>query len=677
MTQVLVECVREGVRAQCALLTAGVAWDDAERVAGDVCALVREQLAGFFDALYGLYDGIMPTAVKPRVFGALVAAFAACVDDFLGRLCATLCTQERPHQGAAYETLQAATALARAVEARAGLALDVPAATGLLLLWVKNNGPTLAAWVERAISVDKRVPLQAGLLHSSSVVDVSEACAQVIAQMKELVIPDIFLWPQAGELLLGAMQHYFELQQRRAEATIRKHGAALFAEERALQKACIAVANIEKGQELVDTVISSVEEGMDAWRAAHTDAASAARADISSQTLATNVAAVLKAAQAAIAAPVRLLADVLCAPVAAAADAALAAPAGLTDDAVARITARFDDAMVQAHARLSPRAFRALLAACWTRACDALGRSLAPDLECNGPRRGMSVPTVRDSFGRALAALYDYFSPDEGLSRAQLDTCRPYLRARRLVCLYQQSTESLIALTRGFDARPRRLPAAADPRLDGTPQADIEAVIRTRTAEGDLWARAFARERAGSDNSQAVRDHFSLPPSELLLDRWVCSSARRTGTLYLMSRHLCFDSAFTKNLSDTNGLVVMLEDIRALDECPIMLLFKGIRVAIDGVSDEETPVFSRFVAKVPDVIAAIRAQALLVNNKHLAAPATSEDGTTDGAPDAAAADAPAAAADAPNGGDAPSGGDEKAAADAAPADAPVASEDKQ
>ena len=693
---VLGACVRAGVRAQCALLTGDIAWDDDERVAGDVCALVRDALPGFFDALAGLYDAIMPTAVRARAAAELVGAFSACVDDCLARLCDALCRQARPHQGAAYQTLQAATALARSVQARTGRALDVPAARGLLLLWVKNNGPTLADWVERAISVDKRVPLQPGLLHSSSVVDVSEACAQIIAQMKELAIPDVFLWPQAGELLLGAMRHYFALQEARALATVRKHRAALFADERPLQKACIAVANIEKGQELVDTVISSVEEGMDAWRAAHTDPDSAARADISSQTLAANVAAALKAAQAAIAQPLRLLAEVLCEPVSATVDALFAlssapnsssttssssdgtsaggngagaatgtgatgatsatgatedANAAAADEAVGKLTSRLDDAMVQMHERLSVRSFRLLLAACWARACDTLGARLAPDADANGPHRGMSVPAVRAGVERALTALYAYFGPDDGLARAALDRCPAYLRARRLVCLYHQSTENLIALTRSLSSSggagskgsttgsTTAATSALDPRLEGTREADVAAVLRTRMAEGDLWARAFARECGGSALSQAVRDHFSLPPSELLLDKWVCAAGRRTGTLYLLSRHLCFDSAFTKSLSDTSGIVLMLEDIRALDECPVMLLFKGIHITADG-TDGELPVFSKFVAKVQDVITAIRTQALLVNNKYLAEASNSahpSEGTP--AADSAAADA--------------------------------------
>jgi len=261
-----------------------------------------------------------------------------------------------------------------------------------------------------------------------------------------------------------------------------------------------------------------------------------------------------------------------------------------------------------------------LLYSCWLISCDIISKALPPDAEANGPKKGMNVAAVRDSIENAVNLLYEYFNPEEGegLTKTQLDGSRGYINSRRLICLYRQNTESLIAITRGFAAKPRRLPDEVDPLLKDTTQKEVEAIIKIRIDEGDLWARAYAKEMSGSDDSQDVREHFSLPPSELLLNKWVCSVGRRAGTLYLLSRHLCFDTAFSKAMNDTTSVVIMLEDIRSIEEVSLMLLFKGLKITAEHMEEDEIPVFSKFVAKVQDVIAAIRCQAILINNTHLA-----------------------------------------------------------
>jgi len=631
MADVLCNCVNTGVRGQCALLTDKIAWKDEEKVGGDVRTLVCEQLLTFFDALHSMYENVMPSNIKPQIFRTLVSVFADCIDQCYGQLCGVLAGPGKSHQGAVYAIMQATTKLNQSIYERTKLRLEIPSAMGLFILWVKNNGPTLQNWVERAISVDKFVPLQQGLLHSSSVVDVSEACSQIITQMKELDIPDVFVWTQAGEVLLGAMQQYFNLQKKRAQEIIQKHEATMFSDEEghSLQKSCIAIGNIEKGQELLDTIISSVEEGMEKWHKEHNDEAGSNRYDISSQSLSESVSSTMKLAQTAIADPIRILATAVCKPLNEAVAAGLEAETGITEGAITKVTGQYDDAIGAAHSHLSKRSFRMLLYSCWLISCDIISKALPPDSVTNGPKKGMNIPAIRDSVENAVNLLYEYFNPGEGegLTQAQLDGSRGYINSRRLVCLYRQNTESLIAITRGFSAKPRRGPEEVDPLLKGTTQVEVETLIKTRIEEGDLWARAYAKEMGGSDDSQDVRDHFSLPPSELLLNKWVCSVGRKAGTLYLLSRHLCWDTAFSKTLGDS-GVVIMLEDILTIEEVSLMLLFKGLKITADHMDEGEVPVFSKFVAKVQDVIAAIRCQAILVNNTHLA-PKDDKDGKDD------------------------------------------------
>jgi len=419
------------------------------------------------------------------------------------------------------------------------------------------------------------------------------------------------------------MELYFNLQKARAKELVKKHEDNMFAESeeegRPLQKVCIAIGNIEKGQELLDTIIASVEEGMEKWHKDNSDEASNSRFDISSQALSQSVATRMKMGQNAIADPIRLLATAVCQPLNGALTAAMESEAGLTEATLTKVTGKYDDSIGASHDLLSKRSFRMLLYSCWLISTDTISKALPPSIEINGPKKGMNIPTIRDSIDNALTLLYDYFNPEEGegLTKTQLDGSRGYNESRRLVCLYRQNTESLIAITRGFAAKPRRTPDTVDPLLKGTTQAEVETLIKTRIEEGDLWARAYAKEMGGSDDSQDVREHFSLPPSELLLNKWVCSVGRKAGTLYLMSRHLCFDTAFSKAMNDTTSVVIMLEDILTIEEVPLMLLFKGLKITADHMEEDEIPVFSKFVAKVQDVIAAIRCQALLINNTHL------------------------------------------------------------
>jgi len=617
MAKVLVNCVETGVRGQCALLTKEIHWTDGEKVGDEVRTLVCEKLLGFFDVLHGIYDDIMPTNIKPQIFQALVTVFANCVDECYSELCNVMCNPEKSYQGAVYAIMKATTALANNIYERTNLSLDIPSANGLFILWVKNNGPILNEWVERAINVDKFEPLQPGLLHSSSVVDVSEACSQLITQMKELVIPDVFVWSQAGEVLLAAMMQYFMLQKKRAVEIASKYEKTMFDDEAIpLHKVCIAIGNIEKGQELLDTVIASVEEGMDSWHKLHQGENNDNRFDISSQALSESVSGTMKAAQNAIADPIRILAMAICAPLATAVGEALASTDGLTEAALNKYTGGLDDAMVACHEILSKKSFRMLLYSCWLISSDTLSKALGLDQEANGPKKGMNIPAVRETFGAAINTLYDYFNPGEGegLTKAQLDGARGYNNARRLVCLYSQNTESLIAIVRKFSKKPRELPETTDPLLKDTSQKEVEMLIKIRMEEGDLWARAYAKESGGSDDSQDVRDHFSLPPSELLLNKWVCSTGRKAGSLYLMSRHLCFDTAFSKGMNDETSVVIMLESIETIKEVTQMLVFKGIKITAEHMEEDEIPVFSKFVAKVPEVIAAIEAQALLIGN---------------------------------------------------------------
>jgi len=641
MAKVLKNCVETGVKDQCMALAKAIPWDNAEKVGDEMRSLVCDKLLKFFDDLFKMYDSCMPSNIKPDIMKSLVQVFTDSVDDCYGKLCNFMCNPENSYQGAVFAIMKATNSLADHVKELTHIPFIIPSAKGLFLLWVKNNKPVLTEWVSRAIKVDKFEPLQAGLLHSSSVVDVSEACSQVIGQLKQLVIPDVFVWSQVTEVLLGTILDYFMQQKKKAIDVSSRYEQTLFNDDAAiLRKVCIAIGNIEKGQELLGTIVDTIEEGMAKWNEraladieeeyeGKTDekekkekeekiAEINNRFEISKRDVSESVRTTMIAGSNSIADPIRIIATSMCYPLSAAVSNAMYSDSGISDETLTKYTTRLDDSMTVCHDILSKRSFSMLLYSGWLITSDSISRAFRIDQEWNGPKKGMNLPAVRASFKETLDQLYDYFDAGEkdGLTEAQLKGARGYNETRRLLCLYSQSTESLIAIIRSLSSGKKELPPDADPQLKDTTQREVDALLKIRVDEGDLWARAYFKELKGSDDSQAVRDHFSLPPSELLLDKWFCSNGRKTGNLYLMSRHLCFDTLLSKTMTEDNGMVLMLQDITDVKEVTLKLVFKGVKITAEHCEESEIPVFSKFAtAKAADIIDAINAQVAVVKKK--------------------------------------------------------------
>lgn len=284
--------------------------------------------------------------------------------------------------------------------------------------------------------------------------------------------------------------------------------------------------------------------------------------------------------------------------------------------------AHFDHAFGVACDGLSRRVFRELLLICWDTLMARFAAAAALTDPANHAGAGMHVRGVPASFGRALAAFLDYFSPAKhGVPRSVLAENSAYCTAARMVALYTQTTEQLIGLVRTLRSSGSASRADVDERLQGTTAAEVERLLAVRSSEGDLWAKAYDNESSGSEDSQRVRDHFSLPPSELLLNRWSCSAQGRRCCLYLMSRHLCLDGAFTRMQSEESdlGTVVMLDQVAALRATKTGALQQGLQVIVDGAPpDEQPPLLSFFAPKFAGVLAAITAQARLIGNPHFA-----------------------------------------------------------
>ena len=697
-----------GVKKNCKDICKGVPWDDADKVGGAFAACVAGAYTQVLRAYERLLGCVIPAPYLAAAHESLVQSLSSFLESDLAHYCDVVLALPTVHTRAVLDSLRAVDALAAAAVAAVQQPLAIPSSTGLLFLWVRRTKDVLLGWVHRSVELDTLRPVTPSVTHSSAVVDVCDACTQVVDQLRGLTVQDVYVWLQAGELLVAAMSCFFGLEADVAlqllaapsstHASHARHqstpneplppathdneehssgdgdsagaSSGTTGEDAVLKKVCVVLSNIEKGQSMVDQMVTSVEEGITAYEKAHADAGQSERTQIVSESLSTGVSNALKSSNAARDRLLQRLATLICAPVesnirtavetATAADISpsndgaptpagpddasdtpkstttsatatssppTTATIGFTEEMISTTVGHFDHVFEVACDGLSKRVFRELLLVCWETLMGHFAAAAALADGANRAGAGMHVRGVPESFGRALAAFLAYFSPAKnGVPRAALEASSAYGTAARLVALYTQTTEQLIGLVRTL-----RAGGAVDERLQGTTAAEAERLLAVRSSEGDLWARAYDSESSGSAESQRVREHFSLPPSELLLNRWSCSAAGRRCCLYLMSRHLCLDGAFTRLQSAESdlGTVVMLEQVAALRTVRTGALQQGLQVVVaDAPPAEQPPLLSFFAPRCPGVLAAIAAQARLVGNPHFTSdPASPSDAT--------------------------------------------------
>jgi len=443
-----------------------------------------------------------------------------------------------------------------------------------------------------------------------------------------------------------------------------------------LRQVCVVLSNIEEGQSFVDKMVTSVEEGISRFQkekeeqneedgSKKDDEATKKKDDertsIVSESLSGGVSNALKASTAARNKLLQRLSDILCAPAASSIQKALSTTAhapeqkllptsvgslasttatqrtevqvkalgddeGFTEKMVSDIVKFFDHAFQSAAESLSRRIYRDLLLTCWGTLVRLFAAAVSFTNPANKPYSGMNVTGLAETFDTALSMFLDYFSPDEnGVPKSALEKNADYLKTLRLLALYEQTTEQLIGLVRILQPGKKPNKEAEEEIkevLRGTTAVEVAQLLAVRSSQGDLWAKAYDNETSGSEDSQRVRDHFSLPPSELLLNQWTGHANGKRSKLYLLSRHVCLDLASATTMTDDNGFVIMLDTVTDVSIVKASRLYNGLKITTSAPADEQPPVITMRMSKLVIVANAIIVQAKLVGNLNFASKPT-------------------------------------------------------
>jgi len=274
---------------------------------------------------------------------------------------------------------------------------------------------------------------------------------------------------------------------------------------------------------------------------------------------------------------------------------------------------------------LSRRNFRDLLLTCWSTLTRLFAGAASFTNPANKPYGGMNVTGLAETFDTALTMFLDYFTPEEnGLQKKTLESNADYVKALRLLALYEQTTEQLIGLVRILQPTKKQtrqqqeMQDSIKPVLQGTTAVEVAQLLAVRSSQGDLWAKAYDNESSGSEESRCVRDHFSLPPSELLLNQWSCHANGKRVNLYLLSRHICLDLASATTMTDEFGDVIMLDKVNDVSIVKASRLYHGLKIVTSAPPDEQPPVLTMRMAKLVMAANAITTQAKLVGNPNFA-----------------------------------------------------------
>lgn len=418
---------------------------------------------------------------------------------------------------------------------------------------------------------------------------------------------DVFVLAQAGELLVAALSAYFSQESKIALELAESPKFSASGEESTLPLACIALCNLEKGLEVLDGVVSYVEQCIETWKKEHGDSD---RVKISSESLEAGVSAAIRTSKDGTARTMRTMAHTLCSRMTALLEAAAASGKDLSTP----LSGLLDEFLSPIHDHVTRDVFKKLLSESWAGVCDRFWAAVRPDNPANSEGQGLTNQTHAAAFSTALDVLVSYFNAGgEGLSVTSLQGVPTFVCVRRNLKLFQSTTELLIGIARGLTTKPQPV-LPDDPHLKDATTDEVYCILESRKAAGDRWARAWDRESAGSEESMKVRSCFALPPSELVINKWKCWLGKKVGTLYLCSRHLCFDVLLSPQASEDSHIVLMLKDITALEQTSVSLFFKGLIVRT-GAPDEQPPLFSQFAtAKVSEVISEIAEQASLGGN---------------------------------------------------------------
>jgi len=143
-------------------------------------------------------------------------------------------------------------------------------------------------------------------------------------------------------------------------------------------------------------------------------------------------------------------------------------------------------------------------------------------------------------------------------------------------------------------------------------------IMNDRSKNRDGLAVAFMKEQNGNTESDIVRKHFILRPSELVIDTWACKCDGSSGKICLTSESLCFDRSINDDAASDSAVIIELQFVQSLKAEKTGLTSKQLTVSYK-VSDTSTKVlthvFSSFRSNVYGITRIIFKQCRLNENK--------------------------------------------------------------
>ena len=266
---IVCDAVHAGALARFVLINRDMDWGDAAHVLKAYPRSVKKAYKEVFARVLGEVHKVVPPRMLDVADGALVAALDDTFTRELGNVCEAIADSDTPLYGSLFECIKTVSDFRTAVAADAGCPMRTPQYMGLIIIWEKLSRQVLLEWAARAQEFDTRKPVSPDALHSSSVVDVTDSCRQVILQLNQLSIDDPFVWSQASELLISVITFYFVQEAKGAIASVQRMKEAGLSDSRFPASLCdvaLSLSNIERAQEALDEVVECVEDGLAAWK---------------------------------------------------------------------------------------------------------------------------------------------------------------------------------------------------------------------------------------------------------------------------------------------------------------------------------------------------------------------------------------------------------------------------
>jgi len=527
-------------------------------------------------------------------------------------------------------------------------------------LWITAQKGQVMEWTKRAIEVDKMQPMGGDMMYSSSICDTFSAVEQAVKFAKRVVIDDVDLLLSVHELILEAIELYLNEENTAVNALIDERGKFMFStvlpiadpeeesdkavlakrqakpkkeddddedeetkrEKRSdcLHKFGIMIANIEHCKESVDDLTRLVDAFVDKWKSDYPDLIE--EVDAVGKEIAVKTKEKMDKPKVLVTQILRKLMYLI--PEAVRPITASAARFGFEDRHVDMIQDVFDGALVTLQPFFLSKTMEMFAGICFKCVFYSFAEVLDPANIKNAPGQYFNNPVVPDSFSNAISVIRDYFLANKDvLKESTADQCVDYIKAVRRCYLYCCSTRELVSHYNSIRDNKIIVLGIKEMQLvagetEEVVRKEMVEILIDRSKMKDGLAVAFMKEHNGNNESDIVRKHFILRPSELVIDTWACKCDGVSGKICLTSESLCFDRTINDDAASDSAVIIELQFIQTLKAEKMGLTTRQLTVEYkvsDTSSKVLSHVFSSFRSNVYGITRIIYKQCRLMDNK--------------------------------------------------------------